>query len=339
MSANHQPVASNTPSNRTVSRRGLLAGGLGVAALFGLAACGTDDDGPSAGGGSQAAAGTRKIDTAKGPIEIPAQPARVVTIQPSASATLYDLGVVPVGVYDQGEEYISPRYKDRWTPAPKIGTAGQIDLEKVAALKPDVIIGVDYPWNTDVYDKLSALAPTVIATADTWQATARTTADAVGKRDRIADLEKQITERANTIKSTYAAVLGRYKWSILQGGFDQGQYWVYGPGSDVGTILAAAGIQFAPASAAVPGPGNQALSYERIDALADGDVIGFYAGYDGKPNNEGPKLWAQPAFTNLPAAKNNRLVPIPDFLPGGYGDALAVLDQVEAGLKTLQSAA
>ncbi|WP_433065491.1 ABC transporter substrate-binding protein [Dactylosporangium sp. CS-033363] len=338
MSVPQSPVASNTPSNRTVSRRGLLAGGLGVAALFGLAACGADDDGPSAGGGSQAASGTRKIDTAKGSIEIPAQPARVVTIQPSASATLYDLGVVPVGVYDQGEEYISPRYKDRWTPATKIGTAGQIDLEKVAALKPDVIIGVDYPWNTDVYDKLSALAPTVIATADTWQATARTTADAAGKLDRIADLERQITERSNAIKSTYAAVLGRYKWNILQGGFDQGQYWVYGPGSDVGTILAAAGIQFAPASAAVSGPGNQALSYERIDALADGDVIGFYAGYDGKPNNEGPKLWAQPAFTNLAAAKNNRLVPIPDFLPGGYGDALAVLDQVEAGLKTLQSA-
>ncbi len=35
--------------------------------------------------------------------------------------------------------------------------------------------------------------------------------------------------------------------------------------------------------------------------------------------------------------KAGHTVPIPDFLPAGYGDALAVLDQLEAGLKTLGS--
>ncbi|GAA2624265.1 iron-siderophore ABC transporter substrate-binding protein [Dactylosporangium fulvum] len=325
----------NAPT--VLTRRGLLAGGLGAATLLGLAACGSSDT-PSPAGGSQAAAGTRKIDTAKGTIEVPAQPARVVTIQPSATASLYDLGVSPVGVYDQGAEYISPRYRDRWSAATKIGNAGQIDLEKVAALRPDLIIGVDFPWNTKVYDQLTALAPTVI-TPTTWRATARVAADAVNRLGRVSELEQQMTTRADTIKSTYAAVLGRFRWAILQGGFDQGQFWVYGPGSDAGTILAAAGVQFATASAGVSGSGNQPFSYERIDALADADVIGFYTGYDGKPNNEGPKLFAQPAFNALRAVKAGRLVPIPDFLPGGYGDALAVLDELETGLRELQSAA
>ncbi|MDQ7908746.1 hypothetical protein RB614_29865 [Phytohabitans sp. ZYX-F-186] len=63
-------------------------------------------------------------------------------------------------------------------------------------------------------------------------------------------------------------------------------------------------------------------------------MIGFYAGYDGKPNNQGPQLFAQKGFTRLAAVQASRLVPIPDFLPGGYG-ALAVLDELEAGLTKL----
>jgi hypothetical protein len=31
-------------------------------------------------------------------------------------------------------------------------------------------------------------------------------------------------------------------------------------------------------------------------------------------------------------------VPFPDFLPNGYGDALAVLDELEAGLKKIKEA-
>ena len=123
----------------------------------------------------------------------------------------------------------------------------------------------------------------------------------------------------------------------MQGGFDTGQYWLYGPGSDIGQILAGAGVQFATGSAQTPGDANRALSYERIDVLADAGVIGFYANNDGTPNNEGPQLFAQEGFKALDAVKAGRLVPLPDFLPGGYGDALAALDEVETGLKKLQA--
>ncbi|MER7003653.1 hypothetical protein ABT297_11505 [Dactylosporangium sp. NPDC000555] len=81
------------------------------------------------------------------------------------------------------------------------------------------------------------------------------------------------------------------------------------------------------------------MSYEQIDILADADVIGFYSGYDGNPNNKGPELFAQTGFKQLAAVRATRLVPFPDFLPGGYGDALAVLDQLESGLTKLTGAA
>jgi iron complex transport system substrate-binding protein len=323
-----------------LSRRGFLAGGLGTAALLGLAACGSSGGG-AAGSPSSAAPSTRQVTTAKGPVTVPADPKRVVSIQPSATATLYDVGVASVGVYDEGSQYISPRYRTKWAAAPKIGSGGEIDVEKVAALDPDLIIGFDYDWNTKVYSQLTALAPTVIAPATTWQAGAHTVADAVNRLDRLTALSHQLTSRSARIKQTYAAQLAAYKWDLLQGGFDKGQYWLYGPNTDVGTILAAAGVQFASgsldsASSTNPGKGVRELSYEKIDLLSDAGVIGFYANYDNTPNNEAPALFAQQGFKNLAAVKAGRLVPFPDFLPGGYGDALAGLDELEAGLTKLE---
>lgn len=147
----------------------------------------------------------------------------------------------------------------------------------------------------------------------------------------------QLASRSLAIKKTYAAELAAYRWDVLQGGFDQGSFWLYGPGSDVGVILGGAGVRFASGSAGVSGNEDAAVSYENIDVLDSAGVIGYYASYSDQPNNEGPSLFAQPTFKDLAAARASRLVPIPDFLPNGYGDALAVLDELEAGLKKVRS--
>ncbi len=317
----------------TLTRRGLLGGGLLGAAALGLAACGSSAD--SASGTATTTSGTRTIDTAKGSVTIPASPQRIVAIQPSATATLYDVGLTPVGVYDDGAEYISPRYRTAWTAAPKVGSNGEIDLEKIAAASPDLIIGTDYPWNTDSYAKLTAIAPTVIAPVTTWQATAHTVADAGNRLDRLTALQARLTARSAQIRKDYAAQLTAYPWNILQGGFDAGKFWLYGPASDAGVILAGAGVRFASASAKVHGNGPSVVSYENIDILADGGVVGFYANFDGTPNNKGPQLFTQPGFKTLDAVKAGRTVALPDFLPGGYGDALALLDEAESGLKAM----
>jgi len=335
-----RPAMIDTEFARIVdelTRRKFLTGAVGAAALLGLTACGSGSSASTAPSSPTPSASTRSIDTAKGAVDVPADPARVVAIQPSAFATLCDLGVATLGVYDEGAQYVSPRYLARYDAAPKIGTGGQINVEKVAALRPDLIIGVDYSWNTDVYGDLTKVAPTVIAPSTGWKATARTVADAVNREAKLSDLADHMTQRAAAIKESYAAALARYRWDIVQGGFDAGQYWLYGPGSDIGEILASAGVRFATGSAETPGAGNRALSYEKIDVLGDADVIGFYSNFDGTPNNEAPQLFAQPGFQNLAATKAGRLVPIPDFLPGGYGDALAALDELEAGLKKLQA--
>jgi iron complex transport system substrate-binding protein len=324
------------------TRRSVVAAGFATAALLALSACGSSANDAKASADtateSTAAATTRVVDTVEGKVTVPAEPKRVVAIQPYARGTLYDVGIDPIGVYNEGEQYIAPRYQDKVKAATDIGSSGQVDLEKVAALKPDLIVGVDFSWNTDIYSKLSVIAPTVIAPSTSWQATAEAVADAVGKSAELDALEKQFDERAATIKATYADVLAAKKWDILQGGFDKGKFWIYGPKSDAGAILSAAGVQFASGSTGVTDNGNKAVSYENIDLLGSADVIGYYANYDGTPNNEGPQLFKQAGFKALPAVQAGATVPIPDFLPGGYGDALGVLDSLEDGLKKLQAA-
>ena len=321
--------------------RSVLAVLVATAGLGTLAACSSGSSGSAASAAATSgSATTRTVKTVEGDVVVPSSPQRIVAIQPYVISDLQDVGDASkvIGTYDEGAQYVSPRYLAVYNKAAKVGNDGQLDLEKIAALKPDLIIGTNYTWNTQDYKELSAIAPTVIAPVTSWQATAQTVADAVGRSAQIKALTTQLTTEETQIKTQYAAQLAKYKWDILQGGFDAGQYWIYGPGTDIGTVLAAAGVRFATASASVSGDNSDSVSYERIDELADADVIGYYSDYTSStPTNDGPQLFAQGGFKALAATKAHRLVAIPDFLPGGYGDALGALAELRTGLKALAS--
>ncbi|GIH20057.1 iron ABC transporter substrate-binding protein [Rugosimonospora africana] len=320
-----------------MTRRGFLGAAAGSAALLGLAACGAAGTGAASGNAGLAA---RQVDSVNGPIAVPARPARVVTLDDFSMAAMFDLGMDPVGVYSAGEQYVQPQFLAKWRTIAKIsgGTiGGAVDLEKVAACKPDLILGIDAQKSP--YDQLTALAPTVImpfaASKVAWRDMTEDTATAVGRTDALQALRSRYASRTAEIKSRYAGVLAVSRWDVLQGGFDQGQYWLYGPASPIGTILADAGVRFASGSAATTAPtGQRALSYERIDALADADAVFYYTTNDGKPANLGPQLFAQQAFTQLSAARQRHLFGSIHFLPGGYSDALGALDALETALET-----
>lgn len=81
-----------------LTRRGFLGGLAGAAGLLGLAACRSDGartDGRSTG----ARSATRQVSSVHGPITVPADPKRVVTLDGFSMAAMFDLGLNPVGVY------------------------------------------------------------------------------------------------------------------------------------------------------------------------------------------------------------------------------------------------
>jgi hypothetical protein len=165
-------------------------------------------------------------------------------------------------VEDSGEQYVPTRYLDRWKKAPKISNGADLDLEKIAALKPDLIVSVDVPYLAKLYSKLTAIALTALAPfADDWLAYAPATADFVNEPKALAELKKTYTDRIASIKANYSGELSTYRWDVIQGGFDAGNYWIYGEDSPVGSILASLGAKFATATAAVKPGGNTSVSY------------------------------------------------------------------------------
>lgn len=301
-----------------------------TAAILLLAGCSA----PASGGGDDSSA-TRTVKTAEGAVTVPVHPKRIVSVHSWTTESLFDLGVKPVAVEDSGEQYVPERYLDRWKPAEKVVQTGTIDFEKIAALKPDLIVGVDVPYLKDAYAKLKAIAPTAFAPFDeaaSWQDYPDYTADFVGAGAKLAELKGEYETAIADAKEKYATQLATVKWDVIQGGFDAGNYWIYSSASPVGTVLTALGAKFASASSAVKAGGTNSVSYERTDLLADADEIIYYTNNDGSPANNIDKLFALAGYKDLAAVKSGHTVGTPDFLPGSYSDVLGLLDSITGAL-------
>lgn len=102
------------------------------------------------------------VEHAMGTSEVGCTPQRVVTLGQGQTDTALALGVEPVGVVqpwtDEFYDYLPAAVQD----AEVVGTELEPDLETIASLEPDVILGSKLR-HEEVYDQLSAIAPTVFA--------------------------------------------------------------------------------------------------------------------------------------------------------------------------------
>lgn len=141
---------------------------------------------------------------------ISAEPQRVVTVGYNGADFVLSLDVVPVGVRDFIGEF--PEENRPWAQQalggakPEVVGGNAINFEKVAELRPDVIMGIYSFMERSDYDTLSKLAPTIPApTADggaaTWQEETRITGKALGLEDKaeqvIVATEQMFTDARN----------------------------------------------------------------------------------------------------------------------------------------------
>jgi iron complex transport system substrate-binding protein len=162
------------------TRRSFLAGLSAMAIAPVLVACGSDSDSSGASGGSTASAGASggpeegafpvTIKHKYGETTIEKAPERVVCIGLTDQDTLMALGIVPVGItYWFGDESLQGVYPwaqeflgDAELPTVLKDTNG-VELEKVASLAPDLIIGGYAGLSEQDYKKLSAMGVPVVA--------------------------------------------------------------------------------------------------------------------------------------------------------------------------------
>ncbi|WP_239615594.1 iron-hydroxamate ABC transporter substrate-binding protein [Cohnella mopanensis] len=109
----------------------------------------------SASATTEPATGTIVYESQTGPVDVPANPQRVVVLS-SFAGNVMALGVPLVGVDDWSK--INPKFEDRLK---DVQSVTDESLEKIIELDPDLIIGLD---NIKNIDKLKQIAPTVTFT-------------------------------------------------------------------------------------------------------------------------------------------------------------------------------
>jgi iron complex transport system substrate-binding protein len=169
-----------------------------------------------------------------------AQPARIVSTSPSITETLFALGagdrVVGVSNYC--------RYPAAVLSLPKIGTYTKPDPEKIALLRPDIVIIQNS--GTTLADRLAALGIRYVevrigSLADVYSLI-RDVGSAVGLPERAEKLNREIRARLDAVR---AATSGRSKPTVLiVVGRTPGlltNLTAVGPGSYLGELLEIAG--------------------------------------------------------------------------------------------------
>lgn len=230
------------------TRRRFLAG-LSVLALAPvLAACSDDGDsgkeGSSGTGGTGASAGPEEgafpvtIKHKYGETTIEKAPERVVCVGLTDQDTLLALGVVPVGItYWFGDEKLHGIYP--WAqehlgdaePPTVLTDTGGIEIEKVASLAPDLIIGQYAGMTEQEYQKLTAMGVPVVAQSGDyadygtpWDEAALVLGTAIGRpkaaQELIDSVKQRIADEAAAhpeFEGQTAAVVTPYEGLFLYG--------------------------------------------------------------------------------------------------------------------------
>lgn len=341
----------------SVRRRGTAAL-VALAAALSLAACGSDggsDEKSSPGAGAdkkavaqggedfaEAAAKTagygtdaepgefpRTVTHAMGETTLKARPERVIVLDVGEFDNVVSLGVEPVGYAPtEGDEGIPEYLKDGAGSPSSVGTINGLNLEAIAALEPDLILGSQLRA-ADKYDELSKIAPTVFAIRPgfTWKENFRLNAAAL---DRSAAAEKALGAYDTKVKAL-SADIGADKPTVSMVRYMPGKIRLYAKASFVGTILDDAGL---------PRPANQQIndlavevSPEKIDE-ADADWI--FTGVYGDPKaTKRDTARSNPLWKNLKAVESGQAEDVPDetwYLGLGVTAAELVLDDLRGYL-------
>ncbi|MEU2348144.1 iron-siderophore ABC transporter substrate-binding protein [Modestobacter sp. NPDC049651] len=307
---------------------------LAVALAAGVSACGGSDDPADAGAsGSAGGAFPVSIENKFGTTEVESAPERVVTIGFNDLDFVLALGVTPVGTranlgYDASQRPWAPA-SAKGAELPTVGET-EIDVEKVAALKPDLIVGVYSFIDQQTYDQLSAIAPTLAQTdeyadgATPWQEQTLLTGKALGREEQAQDLVDDVEAKFEQARADHPEFAGT-SVAVDYNGVAGSDHFLMGADDLRSQFFTALGFTVPDASTAVS---NEQLGLIDQDVLIGG---GF-----------GPTdaVATSPLFTSLAAVQEDRTVYLgayTDDLMGalGYGSPLALpylLERVEAAL-------
>lgn len=286
------------------------------------------NDAAATGGTEQA----RSIAHAMGNTEITGTPARVVVLTNEGTEALLALGVKPVGAVKSWTgnpwyEHISAKMEG----VEVVGDESQPNLELIASLKPDLIIG-NKLRQEKVYEQLKGIAPTVFSETlrGEWQANFLLYADALGKK---AEGEKVIADydsRTADFKQKAGDKLNQ-KVSVVR--FMAGKTRIYLEDTFTGVAFSKLGIT-RPDNQKYTDTFVEEITKERLPEV-DADML-FYFTYetgDSKGTEMEETMLKDPLWQSLSVVKNNKAIRVNDAVWNTAGGVLAanlMLDEIYA---------
>ncbi|MER6084138.1 ABC transporter substrate-binding protein [Streptomyces sp. NPDC001833] len=334
------------------TRRGILAAGgaLGLGAV--LAACG-DDDKSGGSSGKETTAATSGPWTFKDDrgttVKLDKAPANIVAFV-GVAAALYDYGIGVKGVFGPtrtkaGKADVQAGDMDISKLTVLGNEWGQFNVEKYAALAPDVLIttmfdGAGTLWYVpdESKDKIAKLAPSVgISAYDrqltvplqrVWALAASLGADMTASK--VTDAKKRFEEASSRLR---AAAKAHPDITVMAGSAAQDLFYV--SGSDLSVDLEyfkALGVNFVEPSASVlkaSGGWYESLSWENVDKYK-ADIIMM----DDRTATIQPADITQATWKKLPAVKAGQVIarsPEPIF---SYDKCVAMVENLAKAIET-----
>nr|WP_237741671.1 iron-siderophore ABC transporter substrate-binding protein [Tsukamurella sp. 1534] len=257
--------------------------------------------------GSDAAPGVfpRTVTHARGVAEIPKKPERVVVLDTGELDSVLSLGIKPVGMVEtEGSSSVPSYLADKVQGIEKVGKIQSVNLEAIAKLKPDLILGSQLRVDK-LYDKLNAIAPTVLSIRPgfPWKENFRLAGSALGEEKKAVDA---LNTYADNAKALSTKVSGKPTISLVR--FLPGKIRLYANKSLIGVVLKDAGLT-RPANQNVDELAVE-ISMENLPQ-ADGDYL-FYSSY-GTPEATGEAAaLANPAWGQLGAVQRGKAFRVED---------------------------
>ncbi|WNR45588.1 ABC transporter substrate-binding protein [Paenibacillus roseipurpureus] len=272
----------------------------------------------------------RSIKHAMGESVVPANPKRVVILTNEGTEALLALGIKPVGAVESfyGNPWFD-HFKADMQGVTTVGVEGQPNLEVIASLKPDLIIG-NKLRQEKVYEQLKAIAPTVFSETlrGEWKNNFSLYANTLNKK---AEGDKVIAAFDKRIEDFKSKAGDKLKEKIAVVRFMGGKSRYYYGDMFSGVIFKQLG--FARADAKNDEKSFEDITKERLTELDAADRV-FYFTYeigDGKGNKQEQEWMNDPLWKNLKVVKDNKVLKVNDATwntGGGVRSANIMLDDL-----------
>ncbi|MGD7006726.1 ABC transporter substrate-binding protein [Metabacillus sp. 84] len=278
------------------------------------------------------------VKHAMGEAKIPKKPERVVVLTNEGTEAALAMGVKPVGAVqswlgDPWYDHIKEDMKD----VEVVGTESEVNVEAIAALKPDLIIGNKMRQEA-VYEKLSAIAPTVLSETlrGDWKENFTLYSKALDREEEGKKVIADFDGRIDSIKEEAGDKLSQ-KVSVVR--FMAGTTRIYYKDSFSGVIFDQLGMKHTEAADKLFASDQEDQFMREVGKEAipemDGDLL-FYFTYAPEGDTEAVKTEEEftkdPLWKNLDAVKNGKAYQVDDAIwntAGGVIAANKMLDEIE----------